>query len=82
MRLSFAALALAAFAACATPAQATECVSDLIKAREYIQHAQLDRGTRRYAEMLWGKASVYKMDGKFELCNSTTRQLMHVLGLE
>jgi hypothetical protein len=65
-----------------TPAQATECVSDLIRARGYIQGAHLDSGTRRHAERLWGQAQVYKVDGKFELCDSTTRQLMLLLGLE
>lgn len=82
MRLFFATAAVLAAATFSAPAQATECISDLIKARDYIQSAPLDRGTRRYAELLWGKAQVYKVDGKFELCDTTTRQLMHLLDLQ
>lgn len=66
----------------AGPAQAAECVSDLIKLRDFVQHAPLDRGTRRYADMMIGKAQIFKMDGKFEQCSSTVRELMHHLGIE
>ncbi len=76
------AAALMAAPLLATPAHAVECVSDLIKLRDFVQHAPLDHGTRRYADMMIGKAQVYKMDGKFELCNSTVRDLMHGLGIE
>ncbi len=70
-----AALGIALFA---SPASA-ECVSDLIKARNYLPYAHLDHGTETRARMLIGQAQVEKMDGDFERCSHTTRLLMLLL---
>lgn len=68
--------------ALATPAFAVECISDLNKAKAFVQSTSLDHGTRRHAERLIGDAMVYKLDGKFELCDAAVRDVFHILGIE
>lgn len=72
-----AALGLALFA---SPASA-ECISDLFKAKNHLQHTHLDRSTQTRARTLIEQAEMEKMDGDFERCSHFTRLLLRLLDL-
>lgn len=65
----------------AAPALA-ECVSDINKADAIVQSNVADPYTSEVAEQLLSKAKSQKMNGEFENCNSTTRELKALLGYE
>lgn len=64
----------------ASPASA-ECISDLFKAKNHMQHTRLDHSTQARARMLINQAELEKMDGDFERCSHFTRLLLRLLDL-